>query len=296
MNTQNPQVPPPQAAPVAAPAPAVPAVVPPATPVTAPEGSQVSSQPATPPVTPAAAATPTAIDPLANSTWPKSAQDRVRDLARKGRERLDIINQKDAYIKELEGKIATAVHPKREQFPEGDAGDHAFVSAISAHNANLGGLAAEKIRATTELNTAKTESQKTFQELQLERVNAARAEFKDLDQVLQTSQLPVGQHLGYALQQADNGFQMMYILNKMHPEETARLNTLTWPEILQELPRVEAKYRASQQKPTPAAPAAPAAPITPPIEPIGGAGGAPQSGSGYKEWEAERNKKAELRF
>ena len=292
MNTQNTQVPPPEVVPAAVPTPAAPATEPATTTVTPIEGSS-NNQP--PVVTPPAAPTPAPVDPLAGSSWPKSAQDRVRDLARKARERGDVIAQKDAYIKELEAKMTSSAHPKRDQFPDGDQGDHAFVSAISAHNANLGGLAAEKIRATTELNTAKEDSQKTFQELQTERVNAARAEFKDLDQVIQTSRLPVGQHLGYALAQADNGYHMMYILNTMHPEETARLNTMTWPEILQELPRVEAKYRSSQ-KPAPAAPAPAAAPKAPPIEPIGGDSGFPSSGNGYKEWEAQRNQKTELRF
>lgn len=292
MNTQNPQIPP-VAAPAAVPAPVAPAAAPVTAPVIPAEGSQ-NQQPlsGTPPVVPAAQAP---VDPLANSSWPNSAKDKVRDLARKNREKADLLAQKDGYIKQLEEQATKAVHPRREQFPEGDAGDHAFVSAISLHNATLGGLSNEKIRATSELNTAKADVQKSQQDLVQERLNVARTEFPDLEQVVQASQLPVSQHLGHALQIADNGYQMMYILNKMPPTETARLNQLTWPEILQELPQIEARFRASQNKPAPAAQPA-AAPIAPPIEPIGGDGGFPSSGNGYKEWEAERNKKESIRF
>lgn len=292
MTTQNPEIPT-TVVPTVVPAPAAPAVTPPSTPVTSVEGSQNNQPPAvTPPVVPPS---PASNDPLAGSNWPNSAKDKVRDLARKNREKAEILAQKDGYIKQLEEQANKAIHPKRDQFPEGDAGDHAFVSALSQHNANLGGLATEKVRATAELNNVKSDMQKSYQDLQLERANLARAEFKDLDQVLQQSQLPVGQHLGYALQTADNGYQMMYILNKLHPSETVRLNQLTWPEILQELPQIEARFRASQTKPVPAA-IAPAAPIAPPIEPIGGEGGFPSSGNGYREWEAERNKKESIRF
>ena len=294
MTTQtNPQ---PQATPPAAPAaqppavPPAPAAAPAAAPIATPPATPPSGAPATPPVAPAQ---PPSTDPLANSGWPDSAKDRVRDLSKKNKEKSQVIEQQSAYIRQLEEKAKGLQHPTRDKFPEGDVGDHQFVSAISAHNATQAAITVEKTRAEGVIEAAKTEGGQTFAELQQAKLQVARSEFKDFDDVLRSSQLSVGQHLQYALQVADNGYQSMYVLNKLHPSETARLNTMSWTEILQELPKLEAKYRSSQNQPPAAPPAPPAPPATPPIEPVGGDGGFPSSGNGYKEWEASRNKEAE---
>lgn len=199
-------------------------------------------------------------------------------MARKNRESQEEIARNRAYIQKLEEQQSKMTLPKREQFET----DEEFVTAVIGYQSKTSALEVEKGRVQGQVEAAEQGVSQLERNATAAKVEAARQEFPDWDQVVNNSQVPVSQHLAFAMHKSERGARIAYILNKM-PQEAARLNTLEWHQIMEEFPAIEARYAASHKPPV-------TAPPSPPIEPVGGAGGAPNRG-GYKEWEAQRNSK-----
>lgn len=212
-------------------------------------------------------------------TWVK---ERLQKNAEQKRQKDQIIEAKNAYIKTLEAEISKLKPPKADSFQTSEE----YSGALLQHTANQAALNTERIRAQGELQQAQQEAQVTEADIWELQREEARAQYPDYDLVLNNSTVQISASLQRALDMAPNKAQMVYTLAK-NPQEAYRLNAMPPGQILQEFGMIQARFAQS-----PAA-LAPKAPPKPPIKPIGG--GVPEtSKSEYKEWEAEANRKRGL--
>lgn len=210
---------------------------------------------------------------------PEWMKERLRKNAEQKRQKDEEIARLTAENRRYAEEVAKLKPPTQDQFQTLEE----FQAALTAHHVRRGNLDSEQARVSDQLQSAQGDAQRAQKDMWASRVDQARLVFPDFDAVTQAAATPASSQLLGAIANAPNGAIAMYILSK-NPQEIHRLNTMAYPEILQEFIRIEDRFVQSRQN---------AAPPKPPIKPVGGSG-VPAAASTYKEWEAEANRKRGL--
>jgi hypothetical protein len=201
-------------------------------------------------------------------------QPRIDELTRKARE----AEREAAYWRER-ATATQAPAPAAPKKPEpADFADYGeYVEALAEFKAD------EKVgKALDEREAKQAQQQQATQRATTweQRQTQARSTIQDYDAVLESSDVPIAQHVGEALLESDHGPALAYHLAK-NPAVADKLNAMTPLNAAREIGRIEASLAAGSAAPSPAQGAAPAAPAArttnapPPGKPVQQAGNAP---------------------
>ena len=201
-------------------------------------------------------------------------QPRIDELTRKARE----AEREAAYWRER-ATVTQAPAPAAPKKPEpADFNDYGeYVEALAEFKAD------EKVGKALDAREAKQAQQQQATQRATtweQRQTQARSAIQDYDAVLESSDVPIAQHVGEALLESDHGPALAYHLAK-NPAVADKLNAMTPLNAAREIGRIEASLAAGSAAPSPAQGAAPAAPAArttnapPPGKPVQQAGNAP---------------------
>lgn len=223
---------------------------------------------------------------------PKGVQKRIDELTREKREAERKATEEAQKRDELERQLAERQRadvqtvqddrPNRDEFDDPDA----YTQALTEWSARKAVQEDRIQRAESEQKARVQESYAKVTKDWNEGREKALEKYPDYVEVAENDQLPIAQHVGFALLSHENGHDIAYYLGK-HPDEAARLSALS---PLQSALAIGALGMRLSQQEKPEVSRAPA-----PAKPIGARGSVtktPESES-MDEYAARRN--AELR-
>ena len=229
-------------------------------------------------------------------------QARNRRLENRFKRLTDRLRAKDRELAELRGELTAVLHivkppvaappagpqrPTRDTYPDDDA----YIEAVADWKAEEKVQAALAKERATMATTHATQTSTSLAEGFQARLDAAKHQYKDYDEVVGDSTVVVSTPVAEAIQESEQGPALIYYLAQ-HPDDAALLNQLGPIALGRRLATLEASLPpapASQRTQTP--PATPPA-TPPPITPVP-TGTSPATPSGvegmsYRDWRAGR--------
>lgn len=224
---------------------------------------------------------------------PKGVQKRIDELTREKREAERRATEEAARVADLEKRLAERQQPEITPTPTDDRPTRDDFEDPDAYTEALTDWSARKAVQEDRVKRVQAEQQARVQESYAkvskdwnEGRKKALEKYPDYAEVAENDQLPIAQHVGFAILSSPQGHDIAYYLGK-HPDEAARLSALS---PLQSALAIGALGRQLSEQDKPEVSRAPA-----PAKPIGGGGTVtktPESES-MAEYAARRN--AELR-
>lgn len=218
-------------------------------------------------------------------------REAARDEARREREARESL---EARLKELEAKVtptqATAVDANAEPQPSQFEDAFEYAKALAEYSAEK----ALRDRDEQEVRRKQAEEQAKVQESWVKRLNEAKAELPDFEDMVASSDVAVSDAIRDAIFESDVGPKILYHLAE-NPDEAKKLAEMSQAKALREIGKLEARLEVKKAEPevrTVAAKSNAPAPISP-IRATSAAADTPVDSNGqfhgtYQQWKASR--------
>ena len=216
-------------------------------------------------------------------------REAARDEARREREARESL---EARLKELEAKVTPAPAVDANAEPQPSQFDDAFeyAKALAEYSAEK----ALRDRDEQEVRRKQAEEQVKVQESWVKRLNEAKAELPDFEDMVASSDVAVSDAIRDAIFESDVGPKILYHLAE-NPDEAKKLAEMSQAKALREIGKLEARLETKKAEPevrTVAAKSNAPAPISP-IRATSAAADTPIDSNGqfhgtYQQWKASR--------